>query len=84
MHCTKNSKQLFPEMKLSGLVPKFLHSCICERFIFSHDRFAVLRLRNERSQIHECRNWERGCAVSFLGIFGKVHLQCGGYKMLMM
>jgi hypothetical protein len=21
-----------------------------------------------RSQTHECRNWERGCAVSFLGI----------------
>ncbi len=21
-----------------------------------------------RSQVHECRNWERGCAVSFLGI----------------
>jgi hypothetical protein len=21
------------------------------------------------SQIHECRNWERGSAVSFLGIF---------------
>jgi hypothetical protein len=23
MHCTENSKQIFPEMKLSGLVPNF-------------------------------------------------------------
>ncbi len=35
-----------------------------------------------RSQIHECRNWERGRAVSFLGIFVSnfqygVSLQCG-------
>ncbi len=48
-------------------------------YIF-HDRsiyFAVLRLKTDRgnihinrSQIHECRNWEKGRAVSFLGIFG--------------
>ncbi len=49
----------------------------CERFIYSHDRstyFPVLRLRTDRgnlncSQIHKCSNWERGRAVSFLGIF---------------
>jgi hypothetical protein len=23
MHCTENSKQIFPEMKLSGLIPYF-------------------------------------------------------------
>jgi hypothetical protein len=38
---------------------KFPHSCICERFKYSHDW----------SQIHEFRNWERARAVSFLEIF---------------
>jgi hypothetical protein len=28
MHCTENSKQIFPEMKLRGLVPNFLLSFI--------------------------------------------------------
>jgi hypothetical protein len=30
MHCIENLKQIFPEMKLRGLVPGFLNSCICE------------------------------------------------------
>jgi len=58
--------------------------------------FAVFRLRTDRgnilynvyrSQIDECRNWERGCTVSFLGIYQwepdiysgfspALHLQC--------
>jgi hypothetical protein len=62
---------------------QFLHSCICERFIYSLDQSANPIQQNRqtyrlweyinRSQIHECRNWKRGCAlrraVSFLGIF---------------
>jgi hypothetical protein len=53
MHCAENSKQIFPEMKLRGLVPNFyIHvSVICERFIYSHNRsayFAALRLRSDR------------------------------------
>jgi hypothetical protein len=47
---------------------KLPHSWICERFIYSHDRsayFVLLRLRTHRG----CRNWERGCSVSYLGIF---------------
>jgi hypothetical protein len=45
---------------------QFLHSCIGERFIYSHDRSAYFAIK--RSQIHECRNWERGRTVSFLGV----------------
>jgi hypothetical protein len=51
--CTAHSKQIFPEMKLRGLVPN--------SFIFKWDYI-------NRSQIHECGNWERGLAVSFLGV----------------
>ncbi len=56
-------------MKLSGLVPQFLHSCICERFLYSQqnrqiDPGGIYKSLRE----HECRNWERGHAVSFLGI----------------
>jgi hypothetical protein len=45
MHCYENPIYLFPEMKLSG---QFLHSCIFELFIHSHEwsaYFAVLGLR---------------------------------------
>ncbi len=30
-------KQIFPEKEYRGLSPNFPHSCICERFIYSHD-----------------------------------------------
>jgi hypothetical protein len=51
------------------------HSCICERFIYSQDQFAYFAAakyadrsweERNRSQIHDCRNWERGFTVSFL------------------
>ncbi len=65
--CTvpKNSKQIFPELKL--------HSCSCERFIVC--LFCCIVFADQwweyinRSPIHECRNLERGREVSFLGIF---------------
>ena len=39
MHCTENSKQIFPEMKLRGRVLYFYVHVprICERFINSQD-----------------------------------------------
>jgi hypothetical protein len=56
----------------------FPHSCNCERLYIPTIGQPILLLqdrRNDRkniyinrSQIHECRNWKRGCAVSFLGI----------------
>ncbi len=39
-HCkdnTENSKQIFPEEELCN---QFSHSCVCERFIYLHDRSA--------------------------------------------
>ncbi len=71
-----------PEMNLPGLIISktnlmfclpFPHTCICERYIYSKDRstyFVADRSWENinRSEIHECRNWERGCSVSFLGI----------------
>jgi hypothetical protein len=60
-HCTKNSKHKFPEMKLHGLVPYFyIH-------VPSHDIYIPMigPRRTDRSweyinrsQIHECGNWE--------------------------
>ncbi len=75
LHCTENSKQIFSEMNLCGLVPNFyIH--VCERFIYSHDRSPISCIAFvdrsceyiNRSQIHDCRNWNRGRAVSFLWI----------------
>ncbi len=58
----------------------FLHSCICERFIYSHDRSANFgcskiggpisgNIYNAHRYMNvEIGNQERGCAFSFLGI----------------
>jgi hypothetical protein len=57
---------------------------VSDRFIYSHDRSAYLLQQNKwtlswgyinRPQIHECGNWKRGRAVSFLGIH-KTDLVC--------
>jgi hypothetical protein len=54
----------------------FLHSFFCERFIHSHDRYALFCCRKivgpvvgyiKRSQTHECGNWDGGRAIPFLG-----------------
>ena len=45
---------------------QFPHSCVCERFIYSHDRSTYSAAGKyvdqsweyiNRSQTHECRNW---------------------------
>ncbi len=34
MHCTENSKQIFPEMKLRGLVPNvYIHVSVSDLYI---------------------------------------------------
>jgi len=50
------------------LSPNIPHSCFCEWFIYSQNRSAEDRSwkYKNRSQL---RNWERGHAVSFLGIY---------------
>jgi hypothetical protein len=73
-HNTKNnSKQIFPGKELRG-VP---NSCVRERFIYSQDRSAYSAAWKyvdrsckyiNRSQTHECGNWDWGPAIPFLGI----------------
>ncbi len=51
---------------------QFLQSCFCERFIHSQDLIAFAARSwtyINWSQTQECRNWKRGRAVSFIGIF---------------
>jgi hypothetical protein len=54
--------------------PNFhIHVSACGRYIYFQDWFALLLPNRQweyinRFQIHECRNWERGRAVSFPGI----------------
>jgi hypothetical protein len=56
---------------------QFLHLCICEQFIYSLHRSTCFAAKEvdplweyiNRSQMHECRNWERGLVVSYVGIY---------------
>ncbi len=41
-HCKEDPIYEFHEMKLRGLISQFPHSCICERFIYSHGRSTYL------------------------------------------
>jgi hypothetical protein len=62
-----------------GIAPpqsQFPHSCVCKRFIFSHDRSAYSAAWNyvdwsweyiNRSQTHGCGNWDWDRAIPFLG-----------------
>jgi hypothetical protein len=65
-HNIENSKQIFPEKELGGLSPNF-HILVYERLMYSPDRSAfsaagkyVYRSREyiNRSQTHECGNWD--------------------------
>ncbi len=56
---------------------QFPHSCVCKQFIYSHDRSAYSSSGKyvdrsweyiNRSQTHECGNWDCGRATPFLGI----------------
>ncbi len=75
-HCNEYPIYVFPE-KGAALLP-FPHSCVCERFIYSQDRSTYFPAAEwadrsweyiNRSQTHECRNWDWGRAILFLGIF---------------
>jgi hypothetical protein len=58
---------------------QFPHSCVCERFIYySHDRSTCFPAAEyayrsweyiDRTQKRECKNWDCGRAVPFLGIY---------------
>ncbi len=71
MHCTKYLKQIFPEMKLRGLVPNFyIHVSVNDSYIIT------IRLQTQYSKIgglivgiYKCKNWQRSHAISLLVIF---------------
>jgi hypothetical protein len=76
-HTAEDPIYVFPEMKLRSLVPNYhIHvsvstfyiPTICPPILLQQIGGQIVGMYN-RSQIHECRNWERGRAVSFLGLF---------------
>jgi hypothetical protein len=63
-HSKQDPIYVFPEIKLRGLVPNFhIHVSV------SNLNIPMIGPHILMQQIHECRYWERGRAVSFLGIF---------------
>jgi hypothetical protein len=68
LHCTENSTYVFSEMKLCDLIPNaYIHVSVSDLYIFpgsvclfgfSKTGRLVLGIYINRSQIHECGNWE--------------------------
>ncbi len=81
LHCKEDTIEVFPEMKLRVHVPNFYINVsvsdlyiptICPPNLMQQNRRTdCWTICINRSQRHECmyRNWERGLAVSYLGIF---------------
>jgi hypothetical protein len=75
LHCKENPIYEFPEMKLHGLVHNFhIHVSVSDVYISTIFPPILLQQNRgtdrgniNRSQIHECRNWERGRAVFISG-----------------
>jgi hypothetical protein len=73
------SDYCIPKMKLGGLVPNFhIPVSVCDLHIYSYAQSAYFAAAKKvdrsweyinRFHTQECRNRERGRAVSFLGIF---------------
>ncbi len=73
-----SKKNPIPWKETARTQSQFPHSCFCERFIYFHDRSTCFPAAEQtdrsqeyinRSKKHECRNWDCGRPVSFLGIF---------------
>jgi hypothetical protein len=70
---------IFPGRKLRGLVTNFhIHLTVSDLYfsmigltiLLQQNRGTVVEIYKSLTDIvHECSNWERGCEVSFLGIF---------------
>ncbi len=62
----------YSQKRNCGPQSQFPHSCVCERFIYSHDRSAYSADRSweyrNRSQTHECGNWDWGRTIPWRGI----------------
>jgi hypothetical protein len=64
--CTTLKRQFrlyIPFLGIARPQPQFPHSCVCERFIYSHifppaEMADPLREYIIRSQTHECGNWD--------------------------
>jgi hypothetical protein len=73
-HNTENSKQIFPERELRGLIPNFhIHVSLRYFYIPSIGRPILLQENmwsdsGNRSQTHECGNWDWSRTIPFLGI----------------
>ncbi len=81
-HTAKTKYQNFetniPRKGISGSQSQFPHSCVCEWFLYSHDRSAYSAGGNtyverswdylNRSLTHECGNWGSGRAFPRKGI----------------
>ncbi len=62
-HCKEDPIYVCPELNLQGLIPTSpIHVSVSDIYI-PRIGLPILLL------VHECRNWKRGRAVSFLGIF---------------
>ncbi len=69
---------------------QFPHSCVCERFIYSHIRSAYFAAGNmwtdpyniyvNRSQTHECRNWDWGRTIPRKEYINGIFVQCTSLK----
>ncbi len=80
---------LFPKQSYNVLSQKFLHSYICESFIYFQDRsvyFAAAKYVDRswvyinRSQTHECANWDWGRPIPRKGIHKwDFLLQCAAF-----
>ncbi len=80
MHCKDTKPKLETNIPRKGITrpqSQFPHSCVCERFIYSHDGSAYSAAGKyvdrsweyiNRSQPHECGIWDWCRASSFLGL----------------
>jgi hypothetical protein len=74
----RNFETNIPRKGISGSQSQFPHSCVCERFIYSHDRSPYIFCWRKyvdwswdfinRSQTHESWNWGWGRAIPRKGI----------------
>jgi hypothetical protein len=74
----RNFDLCIPSKGTARPLSQFLHSCVCERFKYSHHRsinFPAAEYADQsweyinRKQKHECRNLDCGRAVLSLGIY---------------
>ncbi len=70
-HCKEDPIYVFPEMKLRGFVPNFHAIYIPTIFPYFRSKIGrpIVGIYKSLRETYECGNWERGSAVSFLGIF---------------